>query len=330
MGAVGRNDPCPCGSGSKYKRCCLAKDEARLADARLSMAEGTAAPSPPWGTVAPPFRGPSLSPPLQRRVAEVERLFLERGLSAPSFEDEDEQQRLFQSAALRRWERAASADPALVAARADLLLADHPRFTKEYQEGLRERAAAVEPTLRVLRTAGEAAVPHLAIRMMEDTWASVVAGECLAGMPSGPWRNRAVVEALFVSGDWLPEVAIVAVCNLGLEERWAAFEAVARSAAEDGVGLHGPLWAGLFEDGGGDPEAPTRPTPQFGRALRMLYDLGHAGALSRGVEAMLDPMMDGPESVALFLNDPGFQEALGWMRARPPRSGLARNLPLMA
>ncbi len=26
---VGRNDPCPCGSGKKYKRCCLEKDEAR-------------------------------------------------------------------------------------------------------------------------------------------------------------------------------------------------------------------------------------------------------------------------------------------------------------
>jgi len=25
---VGRNEPCPCGSGKKYKRCCLAKDEA--------------------------------------------------------------------------------------------------------------------------------------------------------------------------------------------------------------------------------------------------------------------------------------------------------------
>ncbi len=27
----GRNDPCPCGSGRKYKRCCLAKDEAERA-----------------------------------------------------------------------------------------------------------------------------------------------------------------------------------------------------------------------------------------------------------------------------------------------------------
>jgi hypothetical protein len=28
MASIGRNDPCPCGSGKKYKRCCLAKDEA--------------------------------------------------------------------------------------------------------------------------------------------------------------------------------------------------------------------------------------------------------------------------------------------------------------
>jgi hypothetical protein len=25
---VGRNDPCPCGSGKKYKQCCLAKEKA--------------------------------------------------------------------------------------------------------------------------------------------------------------------------------------------------------------------------------------------------------------------------------------------------------------
>ena len=28
MNAIGRNDPCPCGSGKKYKKCCLAKDAA--------------------------------------------------------------------------------------------------------------------------------------------------------------------------------------------------------------------------------------------------------------------------------------------------------------
>src|SRR5437588_5400783 len=25
---IGRNDPCPCGSGKKYKRCCMVNDEA--------------------------------------------------------------------------------------------------------------------------------------------------------------------------------------------------------------------------------------------------------------------------------------------------------------
>jgi hypothetical protein len=29
--AIGRNEPCPCGSGKKYKRCCLARDEAKAA-----------------------------------------------------------------------------------------------------------------------------------------------------------------------------------------------------------------------------------------------------------------------------------------------------------
>jgi len=28
MSKVGRNQPCPCGSGKKYKRCCLDKDQA--------------------------------------------------------------------------------------------------------------------------------------------------------------------------------------------------------------------------------------------------------------------------------------------------------------
>lgn len=27
---IGRNDPCPCGSGKKYKKCCLKKDTVRL------------------------------------------------------------------------------------------------------------------------------------------------------------------------------------------------------------------------------------------------------------------------------------------------------------
>jgi tetratricopeptide (TPR) repeat protein len=43
----GRNDPCPCGSGKKYKKCCLAKEEAaereQLAEAEARRAESAAA-----------------------------------------------------------------------------------------------------------------------------------------------------------------------------------------------------------------------------------------------------------------------------------------------
>jgi hypothetical protein len=42
--APGRNDPCHCGSGRKYKHCCLEKDEAAAREARAKAAE--AAPQP--------------------------------------------------------------------------------------------------------------------------------------------------------------------------------------------------------------------------------------------------------------------------------------------
>ena len=49
MAKIGRNDPCPCGSGKKYKKCCLAGDEAAARAAR---------PAPP---AAVPARGASLA-----------------------------------------------------------------------------------------------------------------------------------------------------------------------------------------------------------------------------------------------------------------------------
>jgi SEC-C motif-containing protein len=36
--SLGRNDPCHCGSGKKYKACCLAKDEAAAREARAKAA----------------------------------------------------------------------------------------------------------------------------------------------------------------------------------------------------------------------------------------------------------------------------------------------------
>jgi hypothetical protein len=47
---IGRNDPCPCQSGRKYKNCCMAKDELRLSDsshiAGKSLSEIRAEPEP--------------------------------------------------------------------------------------------------------------------------------------------------------------------------------------------------------------------------------------------------------------------------------------------
>lgn len=33
---VGRNDPCPCGSGKKYKNCCLAKEKTPVGKKKFS------------------------------------------------------------------------------------------------------------------------------------------------------------------------------------------------------------------------------------------------------------------------------------------------------
>ncbi len=50
---LGRNDPCHCGSGKKYKQCCLGKDEEKAraarakaaAEAPVAAAEEEAAPA---------------------------------------------------------------------------------------------------------------------------------------------------------------------------------------------------------------------------------------------------------------------------------------------
>jgi hypothetical protein len=48
----GRNDPCHCGSGRKYKHCCLQKDEAKAAAARAKAVKAAAAQ--PADTAPPP------------------------------------------------------------------------------------------------------------------------------------------------------------------------------------------------------------------------------------------------------------------------------------
>lgn len=57
MAKIGRNQPCPCGSGKKYKNCCLAADETSAAAARDEQRRF--APAPPT-----PARGLRWGPPL--------------------------------------------------------------------------------------------------------------------------------------------------------------------------------------------------------------------------------------------------------------------------
>lgn len=52
MAKVGRNQPCPCGSGKKYKMCCLAADEAADLAARADQRRN-APPPPIFGTLPP-------------------------------------------------------------------------------------------------------------------------------------------------------------------------------------------------------------------------------------------------------------------------------------
>jgi hypothetical protein len=52
----GRNEPCHCGSGRKYKQCCLDKDES---EARVAYAKAVAeAPEPSPAAVPAPRRTP--------------------------------------------------------------------------------------------------------------------------------------------------------------------------------------------------------------------------------------------------------------------------------
>ena len=54
---LGRNDLCHCGSGKKYKKCCLQKDEEAEHDARI------ATQSPPLIPALPPLPRAELPPP---------------------------------------------------------------------------------------------------------------------------------------------------------------------------------------------------------------------------------------------------------------------------
>ena len=55
----GRNEPCHCGSGKKYKHCCLAKDEEAERAERALQAAATQPPPPPEEEPAPRHAPPA-------------------------------------------------------------------------------------------------------------------------------------------------------------------------------------------------------------------------------------------------------------------------------
>ena len=61
---LGRNDPCHCGSGKKYKQCCLGKDEEK---ARAARAKATADAPAPTEEKAAEADGPARAPRHQTR-----------------------------------------------------------------------------------------------------------------------------------------------------------------------------------------------------------------------------------------------------------------------
>ncbi len=60
-GHPGRNEPCHCGSGKKYKHCCLAKDEESERASRAELASAAPQPPPAEDEPSPPPR--STPPP---------------------------------------------------------------------------------------------------------------------------------------------------------------------------------------------------------------------------------------------------------------------------
>src|SRR5271168_1136919 len=106
MAKPGRNDPCPCGSGNKYKKCCLAKEEAV---AREQLAKAVARRTERAAETAAAYR-------LQLR--EVKAAI---AASLSGVEDADEDELTIASNAAAELVRAGKLDEAEQAAR-DLLL----------------------------------------------------------------------------------------------------------------------------------------------------------------------------------------------------------------
>jgi hypothetical protein len=75
---IGRNDPCPCGSGKKYKKCHLDEDEARA-----RAAERPGGPAPGMLTfVEPLLEATDRSPKAAKRVMDLGEIYWNLAVSS--------------------------------------------------------------------------------------------------------------------------------------------------------------------------------------------------------------------------------------------------------
>jgi len=337
VAAQNRNDPCDCGSGLKYKRCHLPKEQlAATETARDAAAKRAAERAAPVPKAGPPARDadedisawhtPKLPADLSGRVGDAMAVLQRRGVHRRRGLVADIGQGNFEEACHDRWIGLASDDADLIEAREKLLTANGDAFELEYHEGLTERQNALQVPLAVLESAGERGVPHLGILLTEDTWSSILAVELLAKMPSGPLRDRALTEALFLPGDWPSDTSVQHLPAASAEAKWAAFENVVTQATRDNLHLHGLYWVPLFEANHEEPPGPLVPTPDLGRAIELLYDYGHLSALGAGLEARLDPGFVSLDDIRVLFNDPGAQQAFQAMMERKPGTKLMATL----
>jgi hypothetical protein len=263
-------------------------------------------------------------PRLWAEVQEADRLLIARCGDRLFREEEEEDQLIFAQHRERCWSQLAETDEVLIGALELLFEANLPKFRKEFERGLKQRRIALAKPLAELKRAGERGGPHLAIALTSDSWAGVLAAGALEAMPSGPLRDRALVDSLFLADDWVSEAGERSASGILLDRRWSLFDLEAQEANAAGIELHSLHWVALFEESEGD-ESTVRPTPHQGRAALLLYDLGHHSALVAGLSFLLDPAVYGQERVQRNLVEGGIELALRVIAERPPQHVPSRS-----
>ncbi|HMB55106.1 MAG TPA: SEC-C metal-binding domain-containing protein [Thermoanaerobaculia bacterium] len=220
---IGRNDPCPCGSGKKYKRCCLALDrDAGAAAADVAgQVRRVAAAAGEWQADVVPMRAAFDDDPAARPavllVAADGFIVLSDVLSRPSPEVDDLAATL-DEAVRRTGERVGCLPPRLRVRDDDVARALAARFADEGPEVVAGDLEGVDEAAQTY--AEQSGVPHAHLRASRPrTWAGWGLPEELVARlfaaaadyhRAAPWKALADSEPLEVTlpggGRWLAVV----------------------------------------------------------------------------------------------------------------------------